>query len=84
MEWIFETEFARLAAARTEDEIKAIRDRAEVTRIRSKLAGDSKTATLAGDIVERATRKLVGERGGKHGRRRAQFVPLHSFVRDRR
>ena len=82
--WRFEDAFAALNAAATEDELKAIRDRAEVERIRAQLANDSQTATLAADIASRATAKLPGERAHKHGRRRTGWIPLHSFVRDRR
>ena len=75
--------FTRLNKANTVDEVVAIRDEAEVARIKARLASDLQTETLAADIVERAGRKLLefdGHQEGMRGQRRSKsWIPLHSL-----
>jgi len=61
--------FTRLNKANTVDEVVAIRDEAEVARIKARLASDLQTETLAADIVERASRKLLEFEGHHKGLR---------------
>jgi hypothetical protein len=60
---IYETQFTRLRAAKTPEEIVAIRDEAESARIKAHLAGDKQTEALAADIVRRANERLAHRRG---------------------
>jgi hypothetical protein len=80
--------FTRLNKANTVDEVVAIRDEAEVARIKARLANDLQTETLAADIVERASRKLLefeGHRKGLRGQQRGKsWIPLHSLGTHRR
>ena len=70
----YETEFARLSAAKTPEEIIAIRDEAEIARIKAHLDGDTQTETLATDIVRRANKRLTGKKG-------RGWVPLSALAK---
>jgi hypothetical protein len=80
--------FTRLNKVNSIDEVVAIRDEAEVARIKARLASDLQTETLAADIVERACQKLLkfdGQHKGLRGQRRGKsWIPLHSLGRHRR
>ena len=80
--------FTRLNKVSTVDEVVAIRDEAEVARIKARLASDLQTETLAGDIVERANQKLLkfdGHHKGLRDQRRSKsWIPLHSLGTHRR
>jgi hypothetical protein len=84
----YEEIFTRLNKASTIDDVVAIRDQAEVARIKARLVGDSKTETLAADIATRANQKLLsfdGKHRGSRGRQRGKsWVPLHSLGAQRR
>ena len=84
----YEEIFTRLNKASTVDEVVAIRDEAEVARIKARLAGDLQTEALAADIVVRANQKSLSvdshhtESCGT--RQRNTWVPLHSLRTNRR
>jgi hypothetical protein len=80
--------FTRLNKVSTVDEVVAIRDEAEVARIKARLASDLQTETLAADIAERARQKLLkfdGQHKGLRSQRRGKnWIPLHSLGMQRR
>ena len=84
----YEEIFTRLNKASTVDEVVAIRDEAEVARIKARLAGDLQTETLAADIVARANQKslsFASHHTESHGtQQRNTWVPLHSLRTNRR
>ena len=80
--------FTRLNKVDTVDQLVAIRDEAEVARIKARLASDLQTETLAADIVERANQKLLAfdwHHKRLSGRQRSKtWIPLHSLGTHRR